>query len=80
MKNQSQVFSKEEKEEIYNIYEMHSKPVALSLAILNRNGLLEHVEGRTDEYRGLLPFSVKLTSGKYICRRKELHKIAQGYL
>lgn len=66
-----------EKDKIYEKWYWHSKPVAISLEILEKAGLLEHESGRTDGVSGLCPFYVKLTNGKYITKRRKLHETAK---
>ena len=61
------------KQEIYDKWWMHSKPVARSLEILDQKGMIEYIEGRTDNTTSFLPFTVKIKGGTFLCKPTELH-------
>lgn len=73
-----EVYKKEPEEEMAEVTKGwiaagHTKPVARDLALLERIGLLEAVEGHTKGMT-LYPFAVYLKSGEVICRATELHR------
>ena len=58
---------------------IHTRPVALSLAVLDIRIGIEWLEGRT-KGTGLTPFSVRLTNGKIFCRPSRIPRYADRLL
>lgn len=59
--------------------EIHTRPVALSLAVASAKVGIEHLEGRTKGI-GLHPFYCRLQNGKGFCKPQTLHRYVDGLL
>ena len=57
---------------------IHTKPVARSLVLLDQLEGIERIEGRTKGSHGLLPFTVRTATGRYLCKPSSLHKYVAG--
>ncbi len=57
----------------------HTKPVAVSLAILYAVDEIEYVEGSTEGSFHIIPFCVKTFNGGFICSRTKLHEYANKF-
>lgn len=73
MINNKNLLSPEEIEIAEKRFWGYTKPIRYSLFILYKLEMIDYVEGNTGK-NSLLPFTVRLITGEFICRPTELHE------